>query len=75
MIVEPKDIDEWKEEIEIEAFKQAIKSSLENFELIAKTKQDIENAFFGKDILMKLVFRIVDNLQINVKNIHIIFQD
>ena len=35
MIVEPKDIDEWKEEIEIEAFKLAVKGYLENFELIA----------------------------------------
>lgn len=59
MIIKPKWMEDWKEEVEIAAFKRGVQAQLEQLEIIFKSKLEIENAGQGKS---SLVAKIIDNV-------------
>lgn len=52
-------MEDWKEEVEIAAFKRGVQAQLEQLEIIFKSKLEIENAGQGKS---SLVAKIIDNV-------------
>lgn len=72
-LVRPKHISEWKEEVEVQAYQNANQSTLEQFELFSQNADTL----LKKDpsSVDKLVAKILDNIQIKIKNIYVRYED
>ena len=69
MILKPKQLDDWKEEVELKAYKDGVQGMLEQLEMIFKSQLELESAEAG--VASKLINKIIDNIQIDIKNIYI----
>jgi hypothetical protein len=66
-------MEDWKEEVELAAFKRGVQAQLEQLEIIFKSKLELKNAANGS--MSSLVSKIIDNIQIDIKNIYIRMED
>lgn len=73
MLVEPKEVEEWNEDIIKKAFVEGVQSALEGLEDQFKAQLEIQNAEPG--MAANMVNRIIDNIQIDIKNICFKFED
>ena len=67
-LVRPKHLKEWSEDVELNAFKSATQSQLEQYEMTTLITQQASS-------LEKLAAKIIDNLQVKVKNIYVRYED
>ena len=73
VLVEPKAVKEWKEEVIKEAFLKATQSSLEDLEEYFKSRMAAQES--DSAIVNGIINRVVDSLEIEVKNVYIRFED
>lgn len=73
MLVEPKEVSEWNEKVIKDAFKASVQSSLENLENYFKSQEEIKNAEPG--MASNMINSIIDNVQIDIRNIYVRFED
>ena len=73
MLVNPKEVEEWNEDVIKEAFFNGVQSQLEGLEEYFKAKLEIQNAEPG--MAANMVNRIIDNVQIDINNICFRFED
>ena len=72
-VVRPKHISEWSEQVEVKAYQASSQSTLEQFELFSQNAESL----IQKDpsSVDKLIAKIVDNLNVSIKNIYIRYED
>jgi len=73
MLVEPKEKEEWNADIIEKAFISSTQSSLQNLEEYFKGKMEIQNSEPG--MASNMINSIIDNMQIDVRNIYLRFED
>lgn len=73
MLVEPKEVKEWNEKIIKDAFIAGVQSSLNGLEEYFKGQEEIKNATPG--MASNMINSIIDNVQIDIRNIYIRFED
>lgn len=73
MIIKPKDIEDWKEDVEVKSFKEGVQGQLEQLEVIFKSQDELESTDAG--MASKLVNKIIDNIQIDIKNVYVRLED
>lgn len=73
VLVEPKAVKEWKEEVIKEAFLKATQSSLEDLEEYFKSRMAAQES--DSAIVNGIINRVVDSIEIEVKNVYIRFED
>lgn len=73
MLVEPKKVEEWNEQVIVDAFVKSTQSSLENLEEYFRGKLELQNSEPG--MASNMVNKIIDNLQIDIRNIYLRFED
>jgi hypothetical protein len=73
MLVEPKEVEEWSEKVIEEAFTNGVQSQLANLEEYFKSKLEAQNAEPG--MAANMISRIIDNIQIDISNIYLRFED
>lgn len=73
MLVEPKKVEEWNEQVIVDAFIKSAQSSLENLEEYFRGKLELQNSEPG--MAANMVNKIIDNLQIDIRNIYLRFED
>lgn len=78
-LIKIKPTETWDEELQRKAYNDAVQAVLDQFELFVKQKEILEQAeqenqsssTFGE----KFIARIIDNIQISIKNIYFRFED
>lgn len=73
MLVEPKKVEEWNEQVIVDAFIKSTQSSLENLEEYFRGKLELQNSEPG--MASNMVNKIIDNIQIDIRNIYLRFED
>jgi hypothetical protein len=73
MLVEPKEKDQWNADIIQQAFVNSTQSSLNNLEEYFKGKLEIQNSEPG--MATNMINSIIDNVQIDIRNIYLRFED
>eukprot|EP00347_Sterkiella_histriomuscorum_P017164 403350423 len=72
-IVRPKHIKEWNEEVEIKSYRSTNQSMLEQFELFTGSTESLVKK--DPSSIDKMITKIIDNLEISIKNIYIRYED
>lgn len=73
MFIKPKHFDLWKEKVEIDAYIEKTLSFLDKFEAYLTETTQLEQKSPG--MIMSLVQKIVDNIQIKVTNVYVRIED
>ena len=73
VLVEPKPVAEWKEDVIKESFFKATQSSLEDLEEYFKTRIAAQGS--DSAIVNGIINRVVESLEIEVKNVYLRFED
>ena len=73
MIVKPKPDDLWKDSVELEAFKNGVQGQLDQLEVFFQSQDELESEDPG--MATRLVNKIVDNVQIDISNVYVRFED
>ena len=63
----------WKEEVEIEAFKNAVQGQLAALEEIFRSQDELESADPG--MASRFINKIIDNIQIDITNVYARLED
>lgn len=72
-VVRPKRMDEWKEEVEIKNFRASTQDTLERFEVFQSNAESLKKK--DPTSVDKLIAKIIDNLQITIKNVYFRYED
>jgi vacuolar protein sorting-associated protein 13A/C len=73
VVMKPKPMDSWNEDVEIKAFKSANLSKIQSYEIIQRQAETIKNKDPGK--AEKMIQQILSNIKIDIKNIFIKLED
>lgn len=73
LLVEPKQVEEWNEKVIEEAFINSTQASLDNLEEYFKGKLELQNSSPG--MASDMVNKIIDNIQIDIRNVYLRFED
>ena len=73
MLIEPKEVEEWNKKVIEDAFINSVQSSLANLEEYFRGKLEAQNSEPG--MAVNMINKIIDNLQIDISNIYLRFED
>ncbi len=72
-LVNPKQLQDWNEEVEIKAYQNSNQSALEQYEVFSQSAESLTQK--DPSSIDKLIAKIIDNIQIKISNIYIRYED